>query len=237
MKFVFSCLMSIFLASGLHAQQVIYDENVEVRQIPAFSGIELSGAVNLYLSQGNTTGVAVSAGDPKYNSKIKTEVRNGVLRITVDGGMWNGFSLSDRKLKAYVSVADLNSLNVSGASLVRISGIVKAKQLQIQLTGASEIRGNIDADQLNMEVSGASVVKLAGIARQGNIDAAGASKINSYELQFNTLKASTSGASNMRVTVNKELNADASGGSSILYKGDAMSGRINASAGATIRKS
>ncbi|MEJ7684317.1 MAG: DUF2807 domain-containing protein [Segetibacter sp.] len=48
-------------------------------------------------------------------------------------------------------------------------------------------------------------------------------------------KASSSGASNIRVTVNGELNADASGGSTIYYKGAGVGKVLNTSAGASIK--
>jgi hypothetical protein len=100
-----------------------------MRTMTAFTGIDVSGTVSLYLSQGSTPGIAVSAGEPKYNNKIKTEVKNGILHISVDGGMWNGFSWTNKKLKAYVTVTDLNKLTVSGASLVNITGPLKVPAL------------------------------------------------------------------------------------------------------------
>src|SRR3954471_18110208 len=121
-------LLVMMIAGGVNvqAQNIVYDENAEVRVVGQFNGIEVSGAVFLYLTQGSTPGVAVSAGDAKYNNKIRTEVRNGVLRISVDGGVWNGFNWTNRKLRAYVTVTDLNSLQVSGASYVSISGTLKS---------------------------------------------------------------------------------------------------------------
>jgi hypothetical protein len=224
------------MITGARAQTVIYDENAEVRQVGTFNSIEVSGTVVLYLMQGNETAVAVSAGEEKYNQKIKTEVKDGKLKISVDGSLWNSFGLADRKLKAYVSVVSLQRLEVAGASVVNISGILKTPSLQVEVNGASELKGNIETDNLSLEVAGASVVKLAGIARQGSIEANGACQVKSYDLAFETLKATSAGASNIRVTVNKELNASASGASSILYKGGGVTGTINASSGAVIKK-
>ena len=217
------------------AQNIVYDENAEVRRVEKFNGVELSGAVSLYLSQGNTTAVAISAGDEKYNNKIKTEVKNGVLRISVEGGVWNGFNWTNRKLRAYVTVADINRLNVSGASYVSISGTLKSDEIKMDISGASEVKGIVDLSKLNMDISGASVVKLAGTVNEGTIDASGACKVNSYDLIFDKCKASSSGASNIRITINGELNADASGGSTIYYKGAGVVKTINTSGGASIK--
>jgi hypothetical protein len=237
MKYVvLSVLLVMSIVNVSVAQNVIYDEHVEVRQVGSFSGIEVSGTVMLYVSQGSENAVAISAGEEKYNSKIKTEVVNGVLKISVDGGFWNTLGLQDRKLKAYVSVKEINRLNISGASYANINGMLKAKALLLSLSGASEIKGTIEADALNIEMSGASVARLSGSAKEGAIDASGASKINGYSLSFEKLKASLSGACNLRVTVTNELIADASGGSTLYYKGNGTSVRTNASGGASIKK-
>ena len=128
-------LLMLLITAGLvgNAQNIVYDENAEVRAVERFSGIEVSGAVSLYLSQGTEQGVAISAGEAKYNSKIKTEVKNGVLRIYVEGGVWNGFNWTNRKLRAYVTAIDLNRLEVSGASYASISGALKSDDLKMDI--------------------------------------------------------------------------------------------------------
>lgn len=224
-----------YSSKAQNTENIVYDENAEVRTVPAFTGIEVSGAVSVYLSQGSTPGVAVSAGEAKYNEKIHTEVKNGVLHISVDGGIWNGFNWTNKKLKAYVTATDVNSLDVSGASYVSVSGSIKTDELKLDVSGASEIKGAIDVNKLKIDISGASVVRLTGKAKEASIDGSGASKVSSYDLVIDNCKASTSGASNIRVTVNSEINADASGGSTIWYKGSGVAKMISSSAGASIK--
>lgn len=227
----------LLISSGIvsTAQNIVYDENAEVRVVEPFNSIEVSGSVSLYLSQGSTQGVAVSAGEAKYNSKIKTEVKNGVLHISVEGGVWNGFNWTNRKLRAYVTTINLNRLEVSGASYVSISDAIKGDELKMGVSGASEVKGMINVSRLDLDISGASVARLSGTAKDGLIDASGACKVNSYDLSIGTCKISSSGASNIKVTVTGELNADASGGSNIYYKGNGIGKALNTSAGASIK--
>ena len=229
-------LISILTRSILcNAQNVVYDENAEVRTVASFNGVDVSGSISVYLSQGTAQGVAVSAGEEKYNDKIKTEVKNGVLKIFVDGGVWNSFNWVNKKLKAYVTVTDLNRIEVSGASYMSLSGAVKSEDLKIDVSGASEVKGIVNVSKLNIDVSGASVVRLSGTAKDGLIDASGACKITSYDLVLDRCNVSTSGASSIRVTVNNELNADASGGSTIYYKGAGVVKSVSTSGGGSIK--
>ena len=218
------------------SQNVVYDANAEVRKVAGFTGIDVSGSVLLYISQGSETGIAVSADEEKYNSKIKTEVRNGILHVSVDGGMWNGFSLTNKKLKAYDSVTQLQQLHVSGASNVIFTGKVQGDDLNITILGASEIKGALQLKNLVMNISGASVVRFTGSADNVNINASGAARINAFDLQVETGKFDISQASHITISVNKELNANASGGSTIQYSGDAVAKSVNVNGGATIKK-
>lgn len=237
MKKIFVLLACVTIGFlNVQAQDVVYDENVEARTITDFSAIEVSGSISLYLSQGNEYGIAISAGEQKNNSRIKTEVKNGVLKISVDGGLWNGMGWANRKLKAYVSFKTLNELTVSGASFVTANGLITADALKIEVSGASEIKASINVKQLDLNISGASVAKLSGSADNASIGASGATKVSSYEMAINSCNAAASGASSIRITANKELNASASGGANIYYKGAASVVNINSSRGADVKK-
>lgn len=232
---LFIALVSVSFLK-VQSQDVVYDENVEPRTVPEFSAIEVSGSISLYMSQSNDYAVAISAGDQKNNSKIKTEVKNGVLKISVDGGLWNGMGWANRKLKAYVSFKSIRALNISGASFVTSSGPITLDELRIGVSGASEVKTEIHVKQLDLDISGASVARLSGSADNASIDASGATKVSSYDLAINSCKAAASGASSIRITANKELNASASGGANIFYKGLASAVNINSSQRADIKK-
>ena len=104
--FVFFFLIALSVPS--FGQTIIHDENAEVRNVPVFSGIKVSGGIDVYLSQSEDYALAVSASDQKYRDGIKTEVNNGILIISYDGG--NFRVNSNRKLRVYTSFKTLESL-------------------------------------------------------------------------------------------------------------------------------
>lgn len=230
-------ILVIFLLSFAftNAQNLVYDQNAEVRNLPPFTGIEISGNLSLYLAQGNQQGVAVSAGEAKYNDKIITQVKNGVLVISVDAGIWNGFSWTDKKLKAYVTVTSLDRVIASGATYTSFSGPINTDLLNVDISGASEIKGTLNANKLNLSLSGASESKLSGNVQSANLEASGACKLDGYDLNVKEGKISASGASSVKITVTGELYANASGGSVIYYKGGGVARALNASGGASIK--
>src|SRR5215208_1917052 len=102
-KIIALCLVTGLAIAGF-AQKTIKDSNAEKRTVGSFHAIEVSGGINLYLSQGGET-VAVSASETKYRDRIHAEVVDGVLKIWY--GNQSNFELSinkeNKKLKAYVS--------------------------------------------------------------------------------------------------------------------------------------
>jgi hypothetical protein len=64
----------------------------------------------------------------------------------------------------------------------------------------------------------------------------GASEFEGFDLKIDYCKAEISGAGEMEITVNKELEAEASGASSIKYRGDATVKKSDSSGASSIKK-
>lgn len=229
-------LFSFLTITSIHAQTLVYDANAEVRKVESFTGIEASGGVTVYIVQGKEQAVAVSTGDEKNLSRVKTEVRNGVLRIHPESGAWNGWNWSNKGVKAYVTVTTLEMIDFSGASSARVTGDLQVNNLKMELSGASSFKGAIKGNTVKIEATGASSATLSGSTQAFNVEASGASSIKAYDLTTATCNADASGASGISITVTKEINAEASGASSIGYKGDAVIRHIDVSGASSIKR-
>lgn len=214
---------------------IIKDRNAQVRNVGTFTGIKVSSAIELLLSQGNPSNVVVSADENKYRDNIKTEIRNGVLNIYYEnhGLNWN---VGNHRLKAYVSFNTLKTLQIDGASSCKINGSIVEQDLNIKMSGASSLSGDLKINNLNFEGSGASNAKITGSATRIIIHVNGASDFKSYDFVTEDCTARASGASDIRITVNKELSVDASGASSINYKGNPAVRELHSSGASSVSK-
>jgi len=217
-------------------KNLVYDGNAEVRKHQGFTAIEVSSAIDLYISQGSEEAVAVSANDDEILKRIRTEMRGSVLRIYFDGKGLNWRKWNNNKMKAYVTFKSITGIEASGACNVKVSGKIKADQLRIQMSGASDFKGEVESENLKMEASGASRIQVTGTVAKLNIDANGASDVRCYDLNSDYCKIDATGASVARISVNKELSAQASGASAVYYKGEGLIRDINTSGGATIKR-
>ncbi|HMC99607.1 MAG TPA: head GIN domain-containing protein [Ferruginibacter sp.] len=234
--------LSIFASLCAKAQnEMVVDPNAEVRTLNgSFSSIKVNGAIDVYVSQSDNEAVAVSASEDKFIRKIHTEVDNGVLKIYYEkeGGLHFGINTKDRKLKAYVSFKDISKLDINGACDVHVAGMITESKLQLSCSGASSFNGNVKVDDLEMDLSGASDIRIGGSAKTVDISSTGASDVKGFDLQTDVCTAKASGASDINITVNKELNAHATGASSIMFKGEgAIKDRHSSGASSIERKS
>jgi len=274
MQKLFACLVFVIAGFSLAAQNVVHDPNAQVRTVGNFNKIRVSSAISLYLSQGNAQGVAVSSEDPNVTSKIITEVSNGVLKIYVENGAWNGWNWSNKHLKAYVTFTTLEMLEASGASNVELTDPINVGDLKLRLSGASNLRGaikgngfdfdidgasnakisltgstlklsqsgasnfrgDIGVTTANFHISGASVTDVDGTTSDLTVDASGASNFKGGDLQAQSCKIEATGASSANLNVSKQIDATASGASSIHYAGGAAITNIDVSGGSSVKK-
>jgi Putative auto-transporter adhesin, head GIN domain len=219
----------------LFAQQV-NDPNAVVREAKNFHGINVSSAFDVYIDQSNEEAVAVSASETKYRDRIKVEVKNGILYVGFDSKGMN-WSSGKKKLKAYISFKQIDKLSISGACDVFITGTIKADALSINQSGASDLKGKLDVNKLSVDISGASDILISGNATQLNVEASGASDFKGYDLLTDICNVKASGASDIKITVNKELSAQASGASDVKYKGKGVIKEMRSSGSSSVSKS
>lgn len=235
MNRVFFLLLALFLTTGASAQKVIHDPNAELRNVGSFHAVEVSMGIDLMLSNGDEA-VAISAKDAGTRGRIKTEVKNGVLKIWFE---WKqGLKLSiggNNPLKAYVSFKKLDRVSASGGADVHVDGSINAENLSINLSGGSDFDGKVMVkSELEISVSGGSDMDISGEARKIKVDASGGSDLNGFGLKTEECTVEASGGSDISITANKEITAEASGASDINWKGTASVKKIRTSGSGSI---
>ncbi|MBK8711930.1 MAG: DUF2807 domain-containing protein [Niastella sp.] len=226
--FMFTC------GSAFAQKQFVIDPNASPRELDGtFTKIKISGSIDLYLSQSENEGMAVSASEDKYKENIKTVIDHGELNISYQNvsGLWER---GKKKLRVYVAMKTLERLEASGASDVVIAGTLSASTLTIHLSGASDFTGDINANVLNIAASGASDTKISGSVQEFNATCSGASDIKGMELKTGKCTIVASGASDIYISVSKELTGKASGASSIYYKGNPVVKNVESSGASTV---
>jgi hypothetical protein len=136
-------------------------------------------------------------------------------------------------MKGTIKGGDLN-FDLNGASNGKIDA--NGTSFMMSESGASNYRGSLTTGKASFDINGASVLELDGRASDLTISASGASNFKGGDFQVETCKIEATGASSANITVAKDLQATASGASSIHYGGSASISKIDVSGSSTVKK-
>jgi hypothetical protein len=210
-------LLILSSAVAQTSKKMVVDGAAQDRKLSGFTSINVSNAFDVYISQGNQDAVGVSASDESATNNIKTYISGGVLYLSFNQKSWG--SWKNNKLKAYITVKDLQKLTVSGACNVSFVDPIISDKLLVSISGASDIKGPVKVNSLKVGASGASNISLSGTATETDFNISGACSIKSLDLVTDNCAVVASGASSIKLTINKSLKANISGASDIRYKG------------------
>lgn len=239
MKKIIYLLICLFsLSTSLAQQKTIVDQNASLRNLNgrSFTKIDVSHAIKLIITHGTEQSIAVSANEESYKDDIVTEIEGNTLKIYSKNNNTVLSNRRNRKLTVYVSFTKLEELEASGATDVVAVDVVDLSSLKLEVSGASTIKAKLKVNYLNIELSGASKAQLSGMAIDAKIECNGASDLNAYGLSIDKANLDASGASSIYFTVMKEMRVEASGASSIRYKGTAVVTNIKTSGASSVSK-
>ena len=224
MRKIFVSAFLFALAIAAMAQKPISDANAEKRSVSGYHGVAVSGNIELFLTQANEESVAISADDPKQLDKIITEVRNGILHIYLENKnkIRIDWRLSQKKIRTYVAIKNIDYLSSAGSGNVQIEGDLKTDKLKIDISGSGKIKGNLAIKDFTVGLSGSADADFSGKAEKSDFHISGSGNIGTYDFTTEICKVSISGSGNVKTTVNKELSAHISGSGNVYIKGDGM---------------
>jgi hypothetical protein len=151
--------LGLLFAHAQNEKNLVVDANAEVRNVGGFTAIEVSDAIDLYISQGTADAVAISGSSDDIKTRIKTEVRSGTLHIYFDGKGLNWKRWGNNRMKAYVTYKTLERLEASGACNVKTTDAIRQSELKMEMSGASDFTGEVAVTKLHLSASGASKSK------------------------------------------------------------------------------
>lgn len=211
-----------------------WDENREpnvdeIRTYEAFTALDVSDNIEVELTSDSVKQLVVSAPE-KVMSQIKTEVRDGRLRIYTDKFLIN------YPAKVTVSVDSLYELEASGASKIRTLANLKTTWFKMDLSGASQAKLDIDVSgKTDVELSGASTAELNGTGNYIEVDANGASKLKAEQFKTKNAIVESSGASHVEVYATESVDAEATGAGEIDIAGSPKTVKRSENMGASVK--
>lgn len=210
---------------------LVLAQESETRAIDSFRGIKSSEAIDVYLKKGAKESVKVEVTGTKL-SNIITEVSGTYLKIHMREG-----SYKNRSVKVYVTYVTLDKISASSASNVFSEDPIKSGVFKIDISSAASVEVKLDVDDLSVDASSAGDAVLEGRTNSLSIEVNSAGDVDAYGLESGVVRASANSGGSAKVSVTKELEAEANSGGSIRYRGSPTKTNTDSNSGGSVKKS
>lgn len=238
-KIIFSVLIIVCVAGAVTAQTT-----KKVLELPEFKGIYVNSNYTVYLKQTNKQEVTVEALTEIFSvSEIKVE--NGILMVNVDRkpdspnkSIWQ--KIDDIKLnptmKLYVSVKNLNDLQVNGNGKIISENSIAADYINLGVSGGGSMDVDLKGNTIKAELSGSGLMTVKGYATSIDAVVSGSGTLNGYSCALETAKAKVSGSGLCQLNVSNNIDALVLGNGQVKHKGNTKSAQKKIYGSGTIER-
>lgn len=207
------------------------DVTTESRDLNGFDGVTACCNINVELRQG-AFAVKVEA-ESNLLEYIRTEVSGDRLEI----GFKRNTNISAReKITVYVTLPDLEYVGGSSSSEITCNGSFKGNDLQVDVSSGAYIELAFSGDRLYTDASSGGKIMVSGSAGRIKANASSGARIDAGDFTAKIADAGASSGAGIVVNASDELEADASSGGSIRYKGSPANVDSDTSSGGSVRR-
>ena len=207
----------VILVSVLSACNVVRgsgDVISESREVSGFDSVNLSGAGDVIITQGEGESLTIETDD-NIMEYITSEVRGGTLYL----GTEELTNVMATRLVFTLGVDELTAVDVSGSGSIKAASI-ETDSLELGISGSGSVDvDSLTADELNVRISGSGDVRLAGETPEQDIDISGSGQYEAGDLLSESVVVSISGSGEATIWTTGSLDADVSGSGMVNYYG------------------
>jgi hypothetical protein len=227
MKKFLTIVLACFALAAYSQKTEIQTEN---RTIGSFTGVKAMEGVSVYLKKGDkeSARVEVSGTSP---SNVLTEISGSYLKVHMRDGNYR-----NSNAKVYVTYVQVDKLSASSAGSIYSDSPVKASSMEVSASSAGTIEVTLEAGMVEVNASSAGDVELKGKTKTLRVDVASAGEADTYDLEAENVEAEAASAGSAKINVTKSLEARASSGGSIRYRGNPDKQVTDSSSGGSVKK-
>lgn len=204
-KAIILMMLAFCFTINLNAQNI----ETKTHEVNDVKNIAVSGNVNIYIKQGNSSTVEIKA-TAKQHKKMEVKISGNGVSVSYKNG-----KRKEKPVEVYLNVQNLSKIAASTGADVIFENQIKTDKLIFALSGGSDLVGSIDVDKLTGAASAGSDIDLKDSkADDVDIAASGGSDFVADNFETKTMNVVISGGSDVDLSgVCEKMNLVASGGS------------------------
>lgn len=203
----------------------------EKRNVSDFDGVNASQGFDVEIKIGSVQEVTIEADD-NLIGQVETKVSGGVLKISLDE-----HNVNSAHLKAFITVPSINMLKASSAAtIISKDQLTLNGEMDIEASSASKIVANVNAPMIKAHTSSGSTIQLSGRTKDLDAQSSSGASIDAFELLSENTKVNCSSGASAHIHASLSLDASASSGANISYRGGANVKKSVSSGGEVIKE-
>jgi phage shock protein PspC (stress-responsive transcriptional regulator) len=189
-------------------------------ELSDFDELEINGLFDIRITQDDEYSIELS-GPEEEKRKYKVTQQGSTLIIQYDddrGRDWTVNSFNFDKIRITITMPDLESLELKGAGDVSFRDF-NVEKLDIEALGAVNMKGQVNARDITINLSGASKLELRGDGTSMDATVQGASQLRAYDFTTENAIVEANGVSSAKVYVTGRLEMKEGMASKVSYRG------------------
>ncbi|MBT3742417.1 MAG: DUF2807 domain-containing protein [Polaribacter sp.] len=219
-----SCAVDMFNRVNGNRNVVTEDRSTKEE----FTKIKVSAGLELYISQGSKNQITVEA-DENLQEIIITEVSNGVLKIYSEKNIWKA-----KARKIFVTIKNLEAISATSGAAIYTEESLILNNLNINATSGAEINISIEVNTVETSATSGAKIKVSGVSINHISKATSGASIYTYELRSKNVTVKVTSGANIDVFAYESIDAKATSGGDIDFKGDPKKVNKKTSSGGSV---
>jgi Putative auto-transporter adhesin, head GIN domain len=205
-----------------------YSQDTLYRELPPFTVLHVTDNITVQLNHTGKESVSIhTIGlDPQ---KIQTRVEKNILTIGLAGSVY-----SKQKIMVNLNFKEIREMDIRNNAEVITTSLFKADSLAVTLKLGGSLYLEADLGYLKSNVSGGGLLTAEGYATRQDIFVSSRSTVSAYELESESIRIEAISGGKAKINVENELDATATTGSYISYKGGPVKKNISATEGSEV---
>jgi hypothetical protein len=206
----------------------VFSQDTIRRELPPFTVLHVTDKITVQLHRAEKESVTIIAPevDP---ATIQTTVENNTLLIGLAGAIY-----SKEKILVNLNYKEIREIDIRNDADVITASLFKADSLSLILKIGGSLYLDADIGYLKSNLSGGGLLTAEGYATRHDIVVSSRATVSAFELESEVVHIEAYSGGKAKISVENELDARASTGSYISFRGNPATKNIIASPGAEV---
>lgn len=205
-----------------------YSQDSLNRALPPFTALQVNDKMIVHLIRADKESVTIKADgiDPQ---QIQTKVENNTLIIG-----FPGIDYQKQKVTINLYFRVIREMDIRNDADVITTSLFKADSLSVILKYGGSLYLEADLGYLKSNVTGGGLLTAEGYATRQDIFVSSRSTVSAFELESEIIRIEATSGGKAKLSVDTQLDAKATTGSYISYKGEPAKKNISATPGSEV---